>query len=391
MIRRYFYVIFVTAMLFTYIWAFPTFADDESYYEDKQEASVVYIPWGFSAYTEPSFYSELITAFAPQEVIFTKVSDGGWHLINTSYGHLWVNSELNNRYIGQRMAIFDNKTDTNPIAHMPPQVVSIIEEDDAWLLIDTWLGQKWVNLDFSPPTTILDNLLRPHGNNIAVLYKNLDTGFIYTYNPNRIFFGASLNKLNHALYVYTLAERSMINLQHIHTYTAADWRDGTGHIQNMAFGTHFTTQELLRRSIIHSDNVAQHMLIRHTRTQTFTYADFAAEIGANPTFIGNIGSQNTNVSDKLIWTYAVHNYISSDGQFAHLLRADLLAAPGFIIASHPTAQKYGWANASFHDAAIIYAPSPYILIILTNMEDGAGGLFATISRQFANFNTQWFE
>ena len=244
---------------------------------------------------------------------------------------------------------------------------------------------------FSLPTYQIDALLRLDDNNIALLYKNLETGFTHTFNADRVFFGASLNKLNHALYVFELAERGLINLNHVHTFTEGDIRSGTGTIQHMEIGTQFTTRELLRHSMIHSDNVAQHMLIRHTSGASFTYADFVQQIGANPNFIGNIRAQNTSVTDKLIWLEAIHNYINSDGAFAHFFRADLLATPGFIMSDYPMARKYGWATASFHDAAIVYTPSPYILIILSDIEEGDATLFANISMRVQRLNREWFE
>ena len=245
--------------------------------------------------------------------------------------------------------------------------------------------------DFNPPTYRIDNLIRQADGNVSLLFKNLETGFVHTYNADRVYFGASLNKLNHALYVFELAERGLIDLNHVHTFTEADIRGGTGQIQHMEPGTQFTTRELLRRSMVHSDNVAQHMLIRHTAGISFTYNDFVAQIGANPNFIGNIGAQNTNVHDKAIWMYAIHNYINGDGLHSHYFRAALLATPGFIMSDYPMARKYGWATASFHDAAIVYAPSPYILIILSDIDEGDATLFANLSLRVQAFNREWFE
>ena len=45
-------------------------------------------------------------------------------------------------------------------------------------------------------------------------------------------------------------------------------------------------------------------------------------------------------------------------------------------------RKYGWTGFSLHDIAIVEAPHPYILIILTNLDEGTKqdiGLFESIS------------
>jgi beta-lactamase class A len=292
--------------------------------------------------------------------------------------------------LAHRSGLFENVGDTVPVRYINPQVISIIEQRGNRALINTWFGELWVDLNFSPPANELDDLLQRHGNNVALLFHNIETGFTYTYNEGLVLFGASLNKINHALYVYALAERGYISMETVHTYTENDRRGGTGRIQHMAVGTRFTTRELLYHSIQYSCNVAYRMLIRHTQNAEFSYHDFVAEMGANPDFIGNISSQNTNVRDKLIWMTAVHNYINSGSAFSAFFREDLFATPGFFQSDYPIARKYGWATNSFHEAAIIYADSPYILIVLSNYNDGAMDAFATISRHIQEFNRIWF-
>jgi len=61
--------------------------------------------------------------------------------------------------------------------------------------------------------------------------------------------------------------------------------------------------------------------------------------------------------------------------------------------NYDVALKYGWMDTHFHDMAIVYAPSPYILIILSDMgeDPGAGfGRFAAIGRLFEAFNDRYF-
>jgi len=288
------------------------------------------------------------------------------------------------------MGIFENKGDANFISVISPQVVNVLYRDGNWLQIDTWLGAKWINLDFTPPTTDLAAFLSRHGNNLSVFYKNIETGFTFEHNADRIFFGASLTKANHALYVYILAERGMVDLTSVHTFTSGDRRGGTGRIQHMSVGTRFTTRELLRHSIIHSCNVAFGMLVRYTANAELSYNDFVYELGAR-NFGGNVSSHlNANAVDTALWMYAIHNYLESDSQFGHYFRYDLMSTPGFIQSDYPMARKYGWATASFHDSAIVYASSPYILVIMSNMDGGAAGLFGQISWRIQDFNALWF-
>jgi hypothetical protein len=116
--------------------------------------------------------------------------------------------------------------------------------------------------------------------------------------------------------------------------------------------------------------------------------------------------------------YNIYNYIEGDNLFSQYLRYDMLNTaqtshphftrwPGsngvgdfgvmggsvniqMIQTDYPLARKYGWANNAFHDAGIIYAPSPYILVILSNMERGAHDLFGEISWFVQAFNDRTF-
>jgi len=274
------------------------------------------------------------------------------------------------------------------------------------------MGQKWIDINFMPPIHELDRFFSGRGNNIAMFYKNLCTGFTYMHNPDRVFFAASLSKANHALYVYTLAERGFLDMYAVHTYTAADRWSGTGIMQFMPVGTEFTTRELLGHSIIYSCNSAYRMLVRHAANTPLPYRDFVSEIGANPAFIRDIIAQNTSARDMGLWMYAIYNYIESDSQYGHYFKYDLMNTAqtshhyftrwegsfgrggevnvDIIQSDFPMARKYGWTRNSFHDAAIVHAPSPFILVILSNMDRGAHELFEEISWLVQDFNDTWF-
>ena len=272
----------------------------------------------------------------------------------------------------------------------------------------------WAEHGEAPDTSEIDEFFASlsDNNNVSMFFMNLDTGFIYTHNPERVYFAASLSKSNHAFYVFTLAERGYIDLDEIHYYTAEDRWGGTGVLRFMDEDMPFTTRELLGLSIRESDNAAYRMLVRQTERMAFSYRDLVTEIGASTRMIQNVISQNTNAYDAGLWMYAIFNYLESESQFGHYFKYDLMntsqtSHPYFerwdgsygrggevnvsmIQADYPMARKYGWARNAFHDAAIVYATSPYILVILSNMDRGAHDLFEEISLKMQDFNYRWF-
>ncbi|MCL2377948.1 MAG: class A beta-lactamase-related serine hydrolase [Defluviitaleaceae bacterium] len=263
----------------------------------------------------------------------------------------------------------------------------------------------------TPSTTELDAFFSQFGAGIGIYYKNLETGFVYTFNPDTVFFGASLNKAQYALYIHIAAERGYIDMYALHTFAAADWWGGTGIIRFMPAGARLTTRELLRHSVVYSDNVAHRMLARYMANISFSYRDFVKEIGANPDLIRNTYAHYTTAADTAIWFYALHTYLESDNRYGHYLMYDLLntalySHPYFTRGrifggdskvnvrlmhfDYPAAQKYGWAVESFNVAGIVYAPSPFMLAIISDMDYGAHDLFKEISLLMQDFNARYF-
>jgi hypothetical protein len=42
----------------------------------------------------------------------------------------------------------------------------------------------------------------------------------------------------------------------------------------------------------------------------------------------------------------------------------------YSVSPLPCAHKYGWDEASYHDMAIVYDEHPYILVIMTDLDQG---------------------
>jgi len=363
--------------------------------DDAEEPQLRHVPFQFLTYDAPSFDANQVGNFSSQYVRYHENNGDGWIAITTYRGVEWVNYRDNLRRTPPRiLGLHANRGDTAYVDLITPQMVRVLQQDGRWLQIETHLGPRWINLDFAPPTGELTRALQAHGNRVSVFYKNLDTGFTFTYNPGRVFFGASTNKILSALYIYTLAERGLISMDTVHTYTSANHRGGSGRIQHMPFGSQFTTQELLSHSIRYSCNVAYRMLALRYSAPGFTFWDFVDEIGANRARILSLTAKNIDAEDAGIWMEAVFNYLESDGQFNHILKRDLIYAFGTIVSdNYDVALKYGWMDTHFHDMAIVYAPSPYVLVILSDMgnDPGAGfGRFANIGRVFERFNDRYF-
>ena len=300
------------------------------------------------------------------------------------------------------------------IGRLPPQSLIVMPvSTDGWSQVSTAIGTGYINIYISPNYDRMNNYLGRLGHNVAVFYKNLDTGLTFIHNPERVLFAASLSKLTHAFYTYQMAERGYIDIYQNFTFRAADQWGGTGTLQFQPHGTVLTMRELLGLSIIESDNAAFRMLVRYTSANVnYTFHDFVREKGRVQRFIRDIYAQNTSVVDMGNWMYLIWHYINEESQFGHYFLHDLkntaqTSHPHFtrwpgsfgvggevnvrmIESDYEMARKYGWTTGAFHDAAIVFADSPYILVIITNMDRGAHALFEDVSLFVQDFNRRTF-
>jgi len=331
-----------------------------------------YIDWKFSVYRAPDFHAQRIVSFYPQLVrIFYEAADG-WALISTYRGPLWTYLPANLRFIDQTTGLFENRGDAASVP-MLPQVVRILDQEENWILISTWQGPRWLDLNFTPPTHELDALLRRHGNNISVYFKNLETGFVYRYNADRVYHGASVPKATFSMYIYQKADRGETNLDSRHRFP----RGGT-----------LTQREMLRRNLMYSCNDSTFGL--RDVHGTAGYRQWVAELGGNPDWVrhGVMGSL-LSANEAGMFAMAIYNYIESDAPHSDEFKRHLLNNRfPFIVSDYPVASKTGWTSTVFHDMAIVYADSPYILVILSSRANHR--TFADISMAFQRFNNTWF-
>ena len=363
---------------------------EDIYYPKAQQ---IYIEWPFVAHAGPDFTAVQLGSFAPQEVV-THQQQGDWALIHTIYGEGWVYMNADILYTQSTMGLFD-EIDGTIFKWIHPQVLRIAERQGDWIHVDTGTAIGWINPYFQPPIHILEEFMEQFGNTVSVYYENLATGFIFRHNADRVYFGASATKAPFALYIYLKAERGETRMTDVHTFTADDNWGGSGIIRHRyTFGAAFTQRQLLHLMLSPSDNIATRILRRVHGLEGYT--QFVESIGANPSFVQNLTYSYLSANDAGMFMRETYRYIMSGGTYSQELKNNLLANRyPFIISDYPVASKSGW-SASFgqawHDMAIVFAPSPYVLALLSSRVGGAGDrmVYDSISRFIQEFNSAWF-
>lgn len=217
----------------------------------------------------------------------------------------------------------------------------------------------------------LDTLIASYEGTVAVGYYDITSGYRYTFNGEHSFPAASVIKAPFCRYVLGMAEQNGLDLSAEMTYTEDMYVGGTGTIKDAEFGTVYTQEELIKLAIRKSDNIAFKML-RQVYPAT-GFKQYAKAIGITDiTGIKNISSSNINAVNAITYMQDIYSYITGDNQYGKTLETHMRSTVNPMIRSkYPVVRKYGWMEGAYHDMAIIKAPRPYILVILSDHDEGS--------------------
>lgn len=252
--------------------------------------------------------------------------------------------------------------------------------------------RPWVE----PDTTYLTQHLSQFGTALSVYFHNLATGFSFEYNADRRYMSASMPKAFFALYLYQQADAGLLDTQGLVTFLEQDHRLGSGVIRHRyPLGTRFSQRRLLQLMLEPSDNIATKMLVRaHGLAGFRQFAYETAGLAGN-----HVGSRimNSHVTARETGAFAraIYDFIATDTSYAQMFHNNLYndLFP-FIVSDYPLISKGGdFPPHAWHSMAIVYAESPYLLVILSAREGWRAQdfrEFREISLMFQAFNAQYF-
>jgi len=242
----------------------------------------------------------------------------------------------------------------------------------------------------------IESALERYGDGVAIYFENLDTGCVFKHNEEENFFAASVTKAPFALWVYKKAEEGYVSLDMTMYFTQDVLRLRSGIIRHeYDLGYAFPLRRILALNLYESDNTATQMLLREFGYRE--YADFIEELGGTREYAKDVWNSRITADEAGFFAREIYNYIESDQEYSDEFRRYLLNNQfPFIVADYPVASKTGWHEdfGAWHDMAIVYAPSPYILVILSSDRTGTDEdheAYEYISHAFQEFNRVNFE
>ncbi len=249
---------------------------------------------------------------------------------------------------------------------------------------------------------------------VAYAYYNLVTGDTLTYNADEILYSASLIKAPYIYSVFDEIEKfeknkhdydvngnllydeegnplfegrhpnydengkiiylpgeEKYNLDEIWTFDKENMNvEGSGEIQWKDDGFQLTWKELFDYTLRFSDNVAFAQI-----RQRFGYSSFYTKVWQLGIEGTSSGFMDLTANDCVKFLREMYNFFDDSGKYAEIMKRDMITSIHTVmICKHypygTVAHKYGWDLKAFHDMAIIYDEVPYLLVIMTDYEDG---------------------
>ncbi len=286
-------------------------------------------------------------------------------ILGVSIGILLVHCLNNNTANISEYKIADDMDEFKQIEEQEKQE----EQERLALLYDECMSRPYDERDNNETLQTykaeLDNYLVKY--KTSVMMKDITTGYIYSYNPTKVYYAASTAKTLAALYLYSKAMVGEVNLDETLTYSSRfNWSDSL-EMSKHRYGEKISLRELIKYAITVSDNSAYQMLVNYIGRQNLK--NYGRSLGAKYTLNGSDNFGSISVEDAIIYTSTLNNLIETGGElgqelkqiFLIALQNDLAIPEYGILAAH----KYGEYKPNYHDIGIVYAEKPYLVAVLT--------------------------
>lgn len=215
---------------------------------------------------------------------------------------------------------------------------------------------------------------------VSYFYMDLESGVTMSYKGERVSYCASLIKQPYILWALKTIEAeeakegfdagSTFDVNRVFTYQEKNFREGSGIIQKSEYGTEYTYLELLKLTITKSDNIAFYELRKSYGTKAF-YA-YCESLGVKSP---QKSLYNLSAAECAVFLRETYAYFESGSKYAESLCEWMQSTNHRIMIPRalksPVANKYGWDLGAYHDMGVVFHEHPYILVIMTELENGS--------------------
>jgi len=216
--------------------------------------------------------------------------------------------------------------------------------------------------------TELNLLYLKQNEKVAYCYKDINTGTILSYNSDILFYAASSIKILVCVMLLEMAEKGDINIDEPLLVTMNDLKQDTGIIKFQKVDTYYSIKELIRLTIVESDNTAYIKLVNYIGKDNLE--KYGKKLGAGHTMEGKDLFGLINCDDMVYYWERVRKYIVDNNKYS-LDFYNWLSNPSFSIVEGSSidnnnfVKKYGSWDIAYHETGYVEEEDPFYLIILT--------------------------
>ena len=203
---------------------------------------------------------------------------------------------------------------------------------------------------------------------------------LYDEDGNPLFEGEHPN-LNEDGSIKYLPGEEKYDLSREWTYDSASmFKEGSGEIQSMEDGTVMSYRELVEYTLLYSDNVAFAELRKVFGMDSFNQK--VSELGIEGTAYGFM---QLTAEDCGKFLTEIYHFFETGSEYALLMKDCMTRSKHTVMIvsalyGKTVAHKYGWDIGAYHDMAVVLEEHPYVLVIMTDLENGGGEANAFIQK-----------
>lgn len=214
----------------------------------------------------------------------------------------------------------------------------------------------------------LNTLYLRQNEKVAYYYEDINTGTILSYNSDILFYAASSIKILVCVMLLEMAQDNKIDLEEKLLVTKDDLKQDTGIIKYQKEDTYYTIRELIKLTIIESDNTAYIKLVNYVGKDNLK--EYGNLLGALHTMEGKDLFGLINCDDMAIYWKKVRDFIQNNNELGKEFHK-YLSNPSFEIVNKENignnnfVKKYGSWDIAYHECGYVEDTNPYYMVILT--------------------------
>ena len=216
---------------------------------------------------------------------------------------------------------------------------------------------------------------------VGLSYYCLTTGRQIEINADETFFAASTIKLPTHMMIAELVQAGSLSWYEYLTFTPEYFMDGSGVLQyDIRSGDTFTVAELMRYSIVYSDNIA-HRLLLNTFSQRYELTESLFErYLPGESILGRSIITPNQLTEVFKILYRGRGYVAGYRQILeYMMNTSWTDRFATAMVDGYVAHTPGWTFPYSHDSGIFFTRYPYILVIMTSGVPSASDFLSDVS------------